>query len=995
MGSHCNSFSVSVAAHTFAAEIPDFLTEEECKLIVHLAQLKGLQKSQILPTDDYEEAMEMIEISQMDIFNLLDHNQDGQLQLKEVLTHTRLGNGRWMTPENIREMYTAVKADPDGNGVLSLEEFKQLNIRDFHKYMGSQKVKMSDLVRNSQHTWLYQGEGAHQVMRAIRQRVMRLTRLPPEIVEHSEPLQVVRYDQGGHYHAHMDSGPVFPETACSHTKLVANESAPFETSCRYVTVLFYLNNVTGGGETVFPIADNRTYEEMSLIQNDVDLRDTRKNCDKGNLRVKPQQGTAVFWYNYLSDGEGWVGELDDFALHGGCLVTQGTKWIANNWINVDPNPPGATTALLASGPDGEMLWLDVTHRPGQAPWVRLMGRYLLPPCKQRWHTCAAFLPQGGLLVCGDRRGSLLLFPCSSSLGWAVESAGIADGGTSPALPLEAPLSMLFGLHGKMGVTSVTCHGGYIYSTGRDGCFHQLRLQGQQLEVLRKHRPCKGLQWIEELRFTPDGDLLVLGFHADNFVVWSSRTGENLHCIPCGGGHRSWSYCSNASAEAFAFVKCGDVMLYHREAEPCEQQVLLESLHGREIACVRHLGAVEVPGHATLNVFVTGSEDTTACVLALSERSRAAMPLTRLSDHISSVRALALAGPTGPGDKGFGDEGLCTLLFSAGGRAQIECYRLLCAGDPASESAVACQVIHVASHRLDKHWERKKNRHKLVKMDPETRYMSLSVVPGTSSEQLLAPWKFLAAACSDGSVRVFGLLEAARKLVLVAESFHHQRCVLKVEAFLHTLPQHHPSRRHLLCSAATDGSIAFWDITSPITDAMDALHRAEGEIQPLALGTPLLTVMAHSCGVNSLHIRETPEGHYLVASGSDDGSIHICLLEVALGRGKATAGTCLRILERVARPCAHAAHVTGIRVLRPDLLLSASVDQRLTLWRRGPGGLDALSTTFFHVLDLAELDCWEVAEAGGELRYYCVLCGRGLEMLHGIAPPEPPLPGAPH
>ncbi|XP_035759700.1 WD repeat-containing protein 6 [Egretta garzetta] len=859
MVSCSSSSSVSVAARTFAAEIPDFLTEEECKLIVHLAQLKGLQKSQILPTDDYEEAMEMIEISQMDIFNLLDHNQDGQLQLKEVLTHTRLGNGRWMTPENIREMYTAVKADPDGNGVLSLEEFKQLNIRDFHKYMGSQKVKMSDLVRNSQHTWLYQGEGAHQVMRAIRQRVMRLTRLPPEIVEHSEPLQVVRYDQGGHYHAHMDSGPVFPETACSHTKLVANESAPFETSCRYVTVLFYLNNVTGGGETVFPIADNRTYEEMSLIQNDVDLRDTRKNCDKGNLRVKPQQGTAVFWYNYLSDGEGWVGELDDFALHGGCLVTQGTKWIANNWINVDPNrrrqlqfqqemeryagaEPGAGAAgewTLASGPDGEMLCLDVTHRPGQAPQVQLRGRYLLPPCKQRWHTCAAFLPQGGLLVCGDRRGSLLLFPCSSSPGWAAEGTGITNGGTNPGgedscgesepscllqkgvLPLEAPLSVLFGLHGKTGVTSVTCHRGYIYSTGRDGFYRQLRLQGQQLEVLRKHRPCKGLQWIEELRFTPDGDLVMLGFHADNFVVWSSRTGENLHCIPCGGGHRSWSYFSSPSAEAFAFVKCGDVMLYRRKAEPCEQQVLLASLHGREIACVRRLGAVEVPGHAALNIFVTGSEDTTACILALSEHSQGAMPLARLSDHISSVRALALSGPTGPSN-----EGLSALLFSAGGRAQIECYRLLCARDPTSESAVACQVIHLASHRLDKHWERKKNRHKLVKMDPETRYMSLSVVPGTSSKQLTTSWKFLAAACRDGSVR-----------------------------------------RHLLCSAATDGSIAFWDITSPIADAMDALHRAEGEMQPLALGTPLLTVMAHSCGVNSLHVREMLDGQYLVASGS--------------------------------------------------------------------------------------------------------------------------------
>ncbi|KAK2529423.1 hypothetical protein Q9233_006934 [Columba guinea] len=583
-------------------------------------------------------------------------------------------------------------------------------------------------------------------------------------------------------------------------------------------------------------------------------------------------------------------------------------------------------------------------------------------------------------------------------GLAAGSTGIADGSTSPAnegsgselelscllqkeaLPIEAPLSVLFGLHGKTGVTSVTCHGGYIYSTGRDGCYRQLRLQDQQLEVLQKHRPCKGLQWLEELRFTPDGDLLVLGFHADNFVVWSSRTGENLHCIPCGGGHRSWSYCSSPLSENFAFVKCGDVMLCHRQPEPCEQQVLLSSVHGREITCVRRLGTVEVPGHTALNVFVTGSEDTTACVLALSERSRAAVPLTRLSDHISSVRALALAKPAGPSTKGAS-----TLLFSAGGRAQIECYRLLCAADPASESAVACQVTHVASHRLDEHWERKKNRHKLIKMDPETRYMSLSVIPGTSSEQLPTPWEFLAAACSDGSVRVFGLLEAARKLVLVAESFHHQRCVLKVEAFLHTRAG--GERRHLLCSAATDGSVAFWDITSPIKDAVDALHRGEGEMQPLALRTPLLTVMAHSCGVNSLHIHRTPEGPYLVASGSDDGSIHVCLLEVSLGEG--TAGTCLRVLERVARPCAHAAHVTGIRVLRPDLLLSASLDQRLTLWRRGPGGLDMLSTTFFHVPDLAELDCWEVTEAGGVLSYCCVLCGQGLEVLRGTCPPEPP------
>nr|KAF6475552.1 prolyl 4-hydroxylase, transmembrane [Rousettus aegyptiacus] len=377
-------------------EIPGFLSAEECRLIIHLAQMKGLQRSQILPTEEYEEAMGTMQVSQLDLFQLLDQNRDGRLQLREVLAQTRLGNGRWMTPEKIQEMYSAIKADPDGDGVLSLQEFSNMDLRDFHKYMRRHKAESSELVRNSHHTWLYQGEGAHHVMRAIRQRVLRLTRLSPEIVELSEPLQVVRYGEGGHYHAHVDSGPVYPETICSHTKLVANESVPFETSCRqvpptwgltstprpgtrmtpaqpcpvgmplgmgpgeqwavspwdhpqlgtcstaplpysYMTVLFYLNNVTGGGETVFPVADNRTYDEMSLIQDDVDLRDTRRHCDKGNLRVKPRQGTAVFWYNYLPDGQGWVGDVDDYSLHGGCLVTRGTKWIANNWINVDPS----------------------------------------------------------------------------------------------------------------------------------------------------------------------------------------------------------------------------------------------------------------------------------------------------------------------------------------------------------------------------------------------------------------------------------------------------------------------------------------------------------------------------------------------------------------------------------------------------------------------------------------------------------------------------------
>ncbi|XP_043098267.1 transmembrane prolyl 4-hydroxylase [Puntigrus tetrazona] len=318
-------------------EIPGFLSEEECGVVVRLAQLKGLMESQVMVPEGQEELNQQLNLSPEEIFNFLDLNQDGQLQPHEILTHSRVRDGIWLTSENLKEIYDGLKVDQDGDGLLNLEEFRHLKSDAFQRFLLQRGVERSQLVRNSRHTWLYQGQGAHQVLQDLRKRVTRLTRLPSSLVELSEPLQVVRYEQGGHYHAHHDSGPVYPETACTHTRLAANTTSPFQTSCRYITVLFYLNNVEEGGETTFPVADNRTYEEASLIQNDVDLLDTRKHCDKGNLRVKPIKGTAVFWYNYLSDGRGWVGEQDEYSLHGGCVVTRGTKWVANNWINVDPD----------------------------------------------------------------------------------------------------------------------------------------------------------------------------------------------------------------------------------------------------------------------------------------------------------------------------------------------------------------------------------------------------------------------------------------------------------------------------------------------------------------------------------------------------------------------------------------------------------------------------------------------------------------------------------
>lgn len=42
-------------------------------------------------------------------------------------------------------------------------------------------------------------------------------------------------------------------------------------------------------------------------------------------------------YLFIIFSIGWVGEQDEYALHGGCVVTHGIKWVANKWINIDPD----------------------------------------------------------------------------------------------------------------------------------------------------------------------------------------------------------------------------------------------------------------------------------------------------------------------------------------------------------------------------------------------------------------------------------------------------------------------------------------------------------------------------------------------------------------------------------------------------------------------------------------------------------------------------------
>ncbi|KAG7226965.1 hypothetical protein INR49_022279 [Caranx melampygus] len=593
-------------------------------------------------------------------------------------------------------------------------------------------------------------------------------------------------------------------------------------------------------------------------------------------------------------------KITDLKFHGVgipkviCAAGVGaTSWRKSSWIGEDPQSNLAAergrACLLASGAEGLVCrWTVEVESNENLFFLRVdpLPPFLLPPCAKRWLLAAVCLPhgpQGALWVCGDRRGSLLLFQEAQ------------EGDNKEALQ---PMSCLFGVHGKQGVTSLCEHGGLLYSSGRDGCVRVVTVtmtpperntksnaEGEReqlhLEVLRVQRACRGMEWLqkvlivdtEEVELRQEAEnchspqsfdrvtmrearFVIAGFHGDHFVVWDPVKQERLLSVLCGGGHRSWAL----------WPFSGGVW----------------------------------PGHGSLVFIKHGA------VLA------SAPPEEELSqaDGTGSNRGWALRD--GIHGRGIGNRGaecgqitvpLCTTGVGRG-RAQLQCYRLLIGWDQ-QRQAPSCQVIQVAGHRLDKEWERRRNRHKTVKMDPETRYMCVEVLGQRSDSAVL-----LALGCSDGAVRLFSVSEVRRHIDLLWETFHHQRCVLSVASC--SLKDGTGNRFQLLFSAATDGKISVWDLT----DASSSNDTSP----PI----PCLEVPAHQSGINSLAVWAEEQGQQehsclvTVASGGDDGQLMVSTVKVRYpDDGKDMLHRLQLHLHSSAHiPLAHAAPLTALRLLAP-------------------------------------------------------------------------------
>ncbi|XP_038048452.1 transmembrane prolyl 4-hydroxylase-like [Patiria miniata] len=301
-------------------EIPNFFTSEECSHIISLAKEQGLHDSATKSTGNGKGLA------------LRDVNGDQKLSLRELQLTLEDGYDVFLDDDDIRQMYSEIGIDLNSDGFLSRQEVNGKTIGKISTYitklLEEQPIKKS---RFSEQTWIYPDQTEDPLVQSFQDRISKLTQLPQALIDKFSYFQVVHYGKHGHYNAHHDSSFI-DESTCCH--LTEDKHCRI---CRFMTIMVYLNDVEEGGETAFPVANNETYNTHVFRQ--TGMMNLNSRCGDSNLKVHPQQGKAVVWYNhFINNSTGWLGDVDPFTWHGGCPVTKGQKWIMNRWISVSESP---------------------------------------------------------------------------------------------------------------------------------------------------------------------------------------------------------------------------------------------------------------------------------------------------------------------------------------------------------------------------------------------------------------------------------------------------------------------------------------------------------------------------------------------------------------------------------------------------------------------------------------------------------------------------------
>ncbi|XVF32972.1 hypothetical protein REPUB_Repub17cG0128500 [Reevesia pubescens] len=269
-----------------------------------------------------------------------------------------------------------------------------------------------------------------------------------------------------------------------------------------------------------------------------------------------------------------------------------------------------------------------------------------------------------VLVCGDLRGNLVLFPLSKDLLLCMSAtSGVKI----------SPLSYFKGAHGissvsKISVARLSCNQIEIYSTGADGCICYLEYDKdeERFEFIGM-KQVKELSLIESVYTDHKSadDLAncnyAAGFASTDFIIWNLTTDAKVVQIPCGGWRRPHSYYLGDVPEmrnCFAYVK-DEIIYIHRHWLPgggkkIFPQNLHLQFHGREMHSLcfvfenLHVQGNEVEKLVDESSWIaTGCEDGTVRLTRFTPEMENWSASKLLGEHVggSAVRSICFVSRT--------------------------------------------------------------------------------------------------------------------------------------------------------------------------------------------------------------------------------------------------------------------------------------------------------------------------------------------------------------
>ncbi|KAL4572190.1 hypothetical protein LXL04_018959 [Taraxacum kok-saghyz] len=654
--------------------------------------------------------------------------------------------------------------------------------------------------------------------------------------------------------------------------------------------------------------------------------------------------------------------------------------------------------------------------------------------------------QEEVLVCGDLRGNLLLFPLLKDLMLDTPDA---------LVPHIVPLNYFKGAHGISSVTSVSIHAFSpttfeLHSTGGDGCICYMEYDRyeQKMEFIGM-KQVKELSLVQTL-FHNDMETgkYAIGFTSSDFIIWNLSTETKVAGIPCGGWRRPHALFLGDVPEmknCFAFVK-DEVIYIHKQSVPSSERIYPQNLHlqfhGREMHSLCFI-VDHMQSSSNESAFVaTGCEDGTVRLTSYSCSGIDKWSSSRLlGEHVggSAVRSLCCVLKVHIVDETDTSQGRASndeelLLISVGAKRVITAWKR----KSNKSSSMSFQWLSSDLPTRNR-GSGNKAPSQVDGLENDWRYLAVTafLVKFSGSRMSVC---FIVVSCSDATLTLRALVLPHRLWFDIALLVPSTSPVLSLQHVL--VPQLATSKDksvYIVISGSTDGSIAFWDVTETVETFMRKVEDCkedcnkfqtrpctgrgsqggrrrwrtlDKDIQDpisssssLDLGCctsqeiidmirPLHVVKnVHQSGVNCLHVSDVRrcESSFScnLISGGDDQALHSLTFDV-MGMGMGNHSSLLENKYQIVFSdpdkiaSAHSSAVKGVWT-DGNWVFSTGLDQRVRCWRVSVDG--KLTEQAHLIVSVPEPEALDVRVCGRNL-YQIAVAGRGMQMMEFLAPADP-------